>query len=136
MIIYQRALAPAAHLTQEVKCPCSECVCVCVHLLQLCLTLGDTWTVSHHATLSTGFSRQEYWSELPFPSQGESSRPRDQTSSLLCLLHWQVDALPLSHLGSLLCSKNPMQIPGMPERMGTEFFLSRMPADAENLMGV
>ena len=25
------------------------------------------------------FSRQEYWSELPFPSPGESSRPRDRT---------------------------------------------------------
>ena len=23
------------------------------------------------------FSRQEYWSELPFPSPGESSQPRD-----------------------------------------------------------
>ena len=26
-----------------------------------------------------GFSRQEYWSGLPFPSPGESSRPRDRT---------------------------------------------------------
>ena len=28
---------------------------------------------------SMEFSRQEYWSELPFPSPGESSQPRDQT---------------------------------------------------------
>ena len=29
--------------------------------------------------LSVEFSRQEYWSGLPFPPPGESSRPRDQT---------------------------------------------------------
>ena len=37
------------------------------------------WTVAHQAPPSMGFSRQEYWSGLPFPSPGESSRPRDQT---------------------------------------------------------
>ena len=36
--------------------------------LQLCLTLCDPWTAAHQASLSTGFSRQEYWSGLPFPS--------------------------------------------------------------------
>ena len=33
------------------------------------------WTVAHQATLSLGFSRQEYWSGLPFPSPGELSNP-------------------------------------------------------------
>ena len=28
-------------------------------------------TVAHQAPLSTGFSRQEYWSRLPFPSPGD-----------------------------------------------------------------
>ena len=37
-----------------------------------------SWTVAHKAPLSMGFSRQEYWSGLPFPSPGGSSRPRDQ----------------------------------------------------------
>ena len=37
------------------------------------------WTVSCQAPLSVGFSRQEYWSGLPFPSPGSSSWPRDQT---------------------------------------------------------
>ena len=31
------------------------------------------------ARLSMEFSRQEYWSGLPFPIPGESSQPRDQT---------------------------------------------------------
>jgi len=42
-----------------------------------------------------GFPRQEYWSGLPFPSPGESSRPRDRTCCLL-----QADSSPLSHQGS------------------------------------
>ena len=31
------------------------------------------WTVAHQVPPSMGFSRQEYWSGLPFPSPGESS---------------------------------------------------------------
>ena len=46
---------------------------------QLCLTLCDLWTVASQASLSVGFFRQEYWSGLPFPPPGESSRPRDRT---------------------------------------------------------
>ena len=31
------------------------------------------WTVAHQAPASMGFSRQEYWSGLPFPSPGDHS---------------------------------------------------------------
>ena len=37
------------------------------------------WSVAHQAPLSMEFSRQEYWSGLPFPSPEESSQPRDWT---------------------------------------------------------
>ena len=39
----------------------------CMHakLLQLCASL---WTAAYQAPLSMGFSRQEYWRGLPFPS--------------------------------------------------------------------
>ena len=38
---------------------------------QLCLTLCDPMDSSlHQALLSMGFSRQKYWSGLPFPSPG------------------------------------------------------------------
>ena len=37
----------------------------CVSHVRLCETL---WTAAHQAPLSTGFSKQEYWSGLPFPS--------------------------------------------------------------------
>ena len=37
------------------------------HCVQLCVTL---WTGACQAPLSMGFSRQEYWSELPCPPPG------------------------------------------------------------------
>ena len=55
----------------------------CVQLLE---------TIAHHAPLSMGFSRQEYWSGLPFPSPGDLPDP----GLNLRLLHWQADSLPLS----------------------------------------
>ena len=33
------------------------------------------WTVANQAPPSMGFSRQEYWSWLPFPSPGDLSDP-------------------------------------------------------------
>ena len=33
------------------------------------------WTIVHQAPLSMGFSRQEYWSGLPFPSPGDLPDP-------------------------------------------------------------
>ena len=33
------------------------------------------WTVAHQAPTSMGFSRQEYWSGLPFPSPGDLPDP-------------------------------------------------------------
>ena len=50
---------------------------------------ATSWTVAHQAPPSMGFSRQEYWSGLPFPSPGESSRPRDGTQ----VSRMQADAL-------------------------------------------
>ena len=35
---------------------------------QSCLTLATPWTAAYQAPLSTGFSRQEYWSGVPVPS--------------------------------------------------------------------
>ena len=33
------------------------------------------WTVAHQACLSMGFSRQDYWSGVPFPSPGDLPDP-------------------------------------------------------------
>ena len=46
-------------------------VCV-LRSVQLFVTL---WTVAHQAPLSRGFSRQEYWSGLLFPTPGDLPNP-------------------------------------------------------------
>ena len=33
------------------------------------------WTAAHQAPLSMGFSRQEYWGGVPFPSPGDFPNP-------------------------------------------------------------
>ena len=40
-----------------------------------CPTLVTPWTVACQTPLSMGFSRQEYWSGLPFPSPGDLPDP-------------------------------------------------------------
>ena len=40
-----------------------------------CLTLATPWTVACQAPLSMGFSWQECWSGLPFPSPGDLPEP-------------------------------------------------------------
>ena len=45
-------------------------------LRDTCLRDSETpWTVAHQAPLSMGFSRQEYWSGLPFPTPGDLPNP-------------------------------------------------------------
>ena len=47
-------------------------LCVVVGLVaKSCLTLETLGTVACQAPLFIGFSRQEYWSKLPFPSLGD-----------------------------------------------------------------
>ena len=48
-------------------------------LLSRVRLFATPWTVAYQAPLSMGFSKQEYWSGLPFHSPGESSRPRNWT---------------------------------------------------------
>ena len=47
---------------------CFTVLCSVLSCVQLFVTL---WTVAHQAPLLMGFSRQEYWSGLPFPSLGD-----------------------------------------------------------------
>ena len=48
---------------------------------QLYPTVCDPWTVAHQAFPSMGFSRQEYWSGLPFPSPGDLPDPGIESRS-------------------------------------------------------
>ena len=46
-----------------------------VKLLSRVRLLATPWTVAYQAPPSMGFSRQEYWSGLPFPSPGDLPDP-------------------------------------------------------------
>ena len=56
---------PVLHYSLKVK----------VKLLSLSDSLRPHGTVAHQAPPSMGFSRQEYWSGLPFPSPGNLPNP-------------------------------------------------------------
>jgi len=50
-------------------------LCVKVKLLSRVRLFAIPWTVVYQASLSVGFSRQEYCSGLPFPSPGDLPDP-------------------------------------------------------------
>ena len=67
-----------------------ECVCllfftrtkqVKVKPLSHVRLFATPWTVTHQPLLSVGFSRQEYWSGLPFSSPGDLSDPGTEPRS-------------------------------------------------------
>ena len=64
-----------------------------------CPTIATPWTVACQASLSMGFSRQEYWHGLPFPSPGYLTDPGIKPISFKSPA-LQADSLPLSHLGN------------------------------------
>ena len=61
-------------------------------LLQLCLTLCDPTggSPAHQAPLSLGFSRQEYWSGLPFPSPRHACMLSHFSRVQLCATLWTI----------------------------------------------
>ena len=56
------------------------------------------WTVAHRTPLSMGFSRQEYWSGVPFPSPGDLPDPGIEPESLTSPA-LEAGSLLRSHLG-------------------------------------
>ena len=74
------------------------------------------WTVAYQASLSMGFSRQEYWSGLPFPSPGDLPEPGiEPTSPAL-----QADSLLLRFIKVISARKTIMVV-----------FHSRLPCGSE-----
>ena len=99
--------------------------------VRACSVVSDSanpCTVACQAILSMGFPRQEYWSGCHFLLQRifliQWSNP-----GLLCLLYWQADSLPLSHLGSPNLPHLPVKVflmtyyPAVASRYETEFFV-------------
>ena len=62
----------------------------CGLVTKSCPTLTTPWTMVCQTPLSMGFSRQEYWSGLPFPSPGDFPDPGIEPRSPAL----QADSLP------------------------------------------
>ena len=48
---------------------------MCLYILSHVEFFVTPWIIARQAHLSMGFSRQEYWSGLPFPSPGDLPDP-------------------------------------------------------------
>ena len=65
------------------------CVCVYICMKVKVKSLSHVrlfvtpWTVAYQASPSMGFSRQEYWSGLTFPSPGDLPNPGIEPGGLL-----------------------------------------------------
>ena len=64
------------------------------------------WTVAYQAPLSMGFSRQEYWSGLPFPSPGDLPDPGIELGFPALEADAVIDISP-GNLDSSLCFFQP-----------------------------
>ena len=57
-----------------------------IYIMAACSAISDSlqppWTVANQAPLSAGFSRQEYWSGLPFPPPRNLPDPGIKPASL------------------------------------------------------
>jgi len=68
----QAGSLPLSH-SRSPKITVCVCVCVCLYVSRTVMSdsMWPPWTVACQALLSMEFSRQEYWSELPFPFPGD-----------------------------------------------------------------
>ena len=83
-----RSPPPTARWDSEVSLLCGP------YSTLACSVVSDSvtpWTVTRQAPLSVGFSRQEYWKWLPFPTPGNLLNSGVKT----LLLNWQVGSLAL-----------------------------------------
>ena len=65
-----------------VVCVVFDCGFICAQSFSHVQLSATPWKVARQTPLSMGFSRQEYWSGLPFPSPGVLSNPGNETASL------------------------------------------------------
>ena len=84
----------------------------CLHQLKKkkkvsCLVVSESanpWTVAQQASLSMGFSRQEYWSRLPFPPPGDHLDPgMEPMSPASCNAGRFINTEPLGKVQYLKC---------------------------------
>ena len=62
---------------------------------QSCPTLATPWTVAYQASPSMGFSRQEYWSGMPLPSDSYKKQLRNVCQTFICIFQGTVSSMIL-----------------------------------------
>ena len=69
--------------TPEMSCVCPNPFWIWYEVKSLSRVrlFATPWAVAHQAPPSVGFTRQEYWSGLPFPSPGDLPNPRIEPRS-------------------------------------------------------
>ena len=72
-------------LKKNTKLPSKTVTCACAQWLSWFQLLVTPLTGAHQALLSVGFSRQEYWSGLPFPPPQDLPDPGIELASLVSL---------------------------------------------------
>ena len=77
----------------------------CVKSLSRVRPFATPWTVAYQAPLFTGFSRQGYWSGLPFPSPEDLPDPGIEPGSPTL----QADALPSEPPGNKIANPGSIQ---------------------------
>ena len=90
-----KVIATTFIITTTIICKClphpKHCAVLCCAQSLSCVQLFATpWTVAHQAPHPWEFSRQGYWSGLPFPTPGDLPNPGIKPRSPML----QVDSLP------------------------------------------
>ena len=103
------------------------CVCVCVHMLSHSVVSDSVtpWTVAYQAPPSMGFSRQESWSGLPFPSPGDLPNPGIETGSpalLAVSLSTEQQGKPIEVSGFSLINSNLLKF-RIPDLCGKKCYI-------------
>jgi len=88
-----------------------------VKLLSHVQLFATPWTVAYQASLSMGFSRQEYWSGLPFPPPGDLPNPGIKPMSP------EPPAFP-ALTGRFFTTKSPRKPPNLTISSGNNFIYS------------
>ena len=83
------------YMLKYLRVKCHD-ICVCVLSHSIVFDSVTPWIVARQAPLSMGFSRQEYWSGLPFPTPGDLPNPGMEPRSPALL----VDSLPAEPSGN------------------------------------
>ena len=102
-------MCPAVTVHQAEPVPCSY---MCVLVTQRVQLFATPLTVAHQAPLSMGFSRQEYWSGLPFPSPGDLPDPVTEPRSPTLQADPVPSELPGKHI--LCVYYNKKNLTGLP----------------------